>query len=133
MRKQEDWTLIHDQTNLNIKETKVYIPINDRDLQYTQILFRSKGNQFLDYTAADSIYWYSDGFNLHFNYFAFENYNLIIKSVAGDHLYNCITPSFKLLPASSLEILQFSTGKCQSGTFEQNWILCYEIYYPNPK
>ena len=124
MRKLEDWTLIYDQANLNLKETRVYLPIDDRDLQYTQILFISKGNQYLDYDydTQDTAYYYSEGFNLHYNYFAFENYNIIIYNAPDDRLFTDISnhPNFKLLPANSLEILQLSTGICRTNKSVQH-------------
>ena len=119
-QKYGDWTLIHDQSNLNLKGVKVYIPIDDHDLQYTQLLFISHGNQYLDYNYGEDGGWYSEGFNFQFNYFAFENYNIVIKAKPGDYYFNTITnnSSFKLLPANNLETLKFSKGRCQKVVIE---------------
>ena len=112
MRKLEDWTLIHDQTNLNFKGTRVYIPIDDHDLQYTQLLFISKGNQIVDYNV--NTIKQLEGFNYDLNYFAFENYNIIIRLESYSYFFTDIANSlsFRVLPAYNLQTVELGIDGC---------------------
>ena len=87
------------------------------------------------YDKQDSTNSYSEGFDLHYNYFAFENYNIIIYNASGDSYYTDISnsPYFKLLPVNSLVILQLSTGKCYTSYSVQN-VYCstkFTVQIPN--